>query len=62
MKAIRKKIVKATIVKMFLNECGRVDPLEPERESEKQRIECADKEVSDDAHKKQLDRVYYRVC
>ena len=36
-KAIRKKTVKATIVKMFLNECGRVDPFEPERETEKQR-------------------------
>ena len=44
------------------DEGGRVDLLEPERESEEESVECADKKVADDADKKQLDRVDYRVC
>jgi hypothetical protein len=44
------------------DERRRVDLLEPKRESEEERVECADKKVSDDADQKQLDRVDYRFC
>ena len=50
-KAIRKKIVKATIVKMLRMSVGRVDSFQPERETEKERVKRANEQVADDAQR-----------